>query len=150
MDILSVARVDEVPETGLMCKDKSLAQQHLASETDINKIIARYEKTGMVTHLTEAIGEYGDFSDVQDLQSALQTVRNAEGLFNALSADVRERFDNDPVKLLAFVKDAKNRAEAKELGLLRADADVGAGSPDKGDTPVESNPSASGAPPAGA
>lgn len=107
----------------LECKDKSLTQQHLAADTDINAIIRKFEKTGLVTHVTEKVARYGDFTNIPDYQTSLNLVRAAEQQFMLLPADMRERFDNDPSKMVEFLSDSKNRDEAVALGML-AVADV--------------------------
>lgn len=124
MKFVSVVMDDDRKVVGLECKDKSLTQQSLADEVDINKIVKRFEQTGLLSHVANKPGVYGDFSAVADYQSAMIAVNSANAMFMSLPASVRERFDNDPVKLIAFVSDSKNRAEAKELGLLAANAVV--------------------------
>ena len=64
-------------------------------------------------------GRYGDFSAVPDYQQALAIVRHADEQFANLDVTVRNRFDNDPVKFLAFVEDPKNIDEVERMGLLK-------------------------------
>lgn len=97
----------------------SMAKQAFADECDINLIMARYEKTGVIDHVNRRAPVFDDFTDVVDYQTALNVVSEAEGMFADLSARVRARFDNDPAKLLEFVQDPANVEEARSLGLLK-------------------------------
>ena len=61
---------------------------------------------------------YGDFSGVEDYQGAINAARRAQHSFMQMPAAVRERFDNDPHRFVAFCSDPANRAEAIQLGLV--------------------------------
>lgn len=99
--------------------DRSLTNQADMDAADINKIMARYEKTGV---LIDPLGVerkpmYGDFTEIKTYHETLSAVRRAETAFGKLSAKVRNRFDNDPQKLIDFLEDPENNREAVELGL---------------------------------
>lgn len=94
-----------------------LTRQEFKDDCDLNKIVARYEKTGMVDAL-ERQGFYGDVSELLGYKDALNVVIQARELFNSLDASVRERFYNDPARLIDFLDDPKNRDEAVRLGLV--------------------------------
>lgn len=104
-------------ESGLLCEDPSLAQQHMKEETDINNIVERWTRTGIPPEVN-ATPQYGDFTGVSDYHSAMNAVIAADQAFMTLDAKTRAKFDNDPAKLLAFLSDEKNREEAIELGLV--------------------------------
>lgn len=104
-------------ETGLKCEDKSLAQQHMKDECDINVIVERFGVTGQLP--VKAIEpSYGDFSGVSDYHTALNKIKAAEAEFMALPAKLRAKFDHDPNALLNFLENEQNRNEAIELGLI--------------------------------
>lgn len=110
-------------ESGLRCEDPSMAQQQFLEECDINTIVERFGLNGEVpTSVT--LPTYGDFSGVNDFQSAMNAVLVAQAQFMELPAKVRSRFDNDPQKLLEFVSDDANIPEARVLGLLQAKAEA--------------------------
>ena len=100
--------------------DDGLTQQHFKDETDINNIMAKFAKTGLVDHVNKVTGSYGDFSTVQDYQLHLDQVMAAQTAFMELPSQIRRRFDNDPAHLLAFLNDPANRDEAVALGLVEA------------------------------
>ncbi len=104
-------------ETGLECKDPSLAQQHMKDECDINVIVERFGVTGRVP-VTPIEPSYGDFSGVGDYHTALNKLRAADEAFMALPAKVRAKFDNDPNALLQFLQNEENRDEAIQIGLI--------------------------------
>jgi phage internal scaffolding protein len=80
--------------------------------------MARFAKTKMITHLNNAVAQWGvDVSNVPQYQDALEIVRQAESSFGQLSANVRDRFGNDPSKFMAFVHDPKNADELRAMGL---------------------------------
>jgi len=103
-------------------KSVSKTQQHFKKECDINNIIARYKKTGLLGNPLSAGRRpfYGDFSKIGSLQESLDIVIKAKSSFERLPASTKAKFNNDPATLLAFVSDDKNVAEAVKLGLLPA------------------------------
>lgn len=95
-------------------------QQSFKDDVDINLIMRRFERTGMIDHLNEYKGQYGDFLDVpQSFHEAMDQVIAAEGMFMTIPAKVRARFHNDPGEFLAFVSDPANADEMYELGLAK-------------------------------
>jgi phage internal scaffolding protein len=111
-------------ESGLACEEPSLAQQHFKDECDINTILERFNITGMLPQSTLS-PRYGDFSGIGDYHTALNRVIAAQDEFDALPAQIRAKFDNDPAKLIDFLNDEANRPEAEELGLVeKAAAEV--------------------------
>lgn len=101
--------VSSFPEEG--------AKQEFQQDCDLNRIMAKYAQTGALPPAAVA-PVFGDFSDVGDFLENNNRVKAAHEAFMSLSAQVRERFHNDPAKLIAFVHDEANAAEARELGLL--------------------------------
>lgn len=114
----------------LYCDDPSLTQQHFKEECDINVIVDRAQKTGMVTHLNPRVPRYEDCSISVPLHEAFAACERASALFMELPWQTRERFDNDPAKLLLFLSDPQNREEGVKLGILEPKVDV------KGSTPI--------------
>jgi phage internal scaffolding protein len=104
-------------ESGLACEEPSLAQQHFKDECDINTILERFNITGMLPQAPLS-PRYGDFSGVGDYHTALNRVIAAQDEFEALPAQIRARFKNDPAQLIEFLSDENNRPEAEELGLV--------------------------------
>lgn len=95
----------------------SMTDQSMAKDTDVNVIISRYAKTGQLVHLAKQEGVYADVSDVQDLHASMMVLEKAKEDFLLVPAHIRKKFDNDPLKMIAFLNDPKNDKEAIKLGL---------------------------------
>jgi len=99
-------------------EEPSLTQQQFAKDCDVNNIIAKYKKTGSVTHVRNRTeGVYANLVDIPDYAEALQQIIHANETFGELPAQTRARFANDPQLLIEFLKDPKNDEQAIELGL---------------------------------
>jgi phage internal scaffolding protein len=111
-------------ESGLACEEPSLAQQHFKEECDINTILQKFSITGILPEVPLS-PRYGDFSGISDYHTALNRVIAAQDEFEALPAQIRARFNNDPAQLIEFLQNENNRPEAEELGLVeKAAAEV--------------------------
>lgn len=109
-------------------------------ESDINYIMRRFEKTGQLPEMIRENPIYGDFSNPVDYQEALNLINLAHEQFDALGAKVRDRFQNDPEKFLAFCSDPANQEEMIDLGLAIRKGPTGnqkeIQEPIEGETPV--------------
>jgi len=103
------------------CSKDGRTHQSFKDECDINRIMARHRKTGLVRQRTDR-PQYGDFSNVGDYQNALNTITTANAMFAELAAPIRERFNNNPQAFLDFCEDPDNQAEAIDLGIASAPA----------------------------
>ena len=103
----------------LVCKDESRTQQHMADECDINLIVKRFEKTGILEHVNEHKGSYGDVADAPSYQEGMNLIIRADAMFMSLPAVVRAKFDNDPATFLAFADDPENHDEMVSMGLRK-------------------------------
>jgi len=111
-------------ESGLHCEDVSLAQQHFKEECDINTILQKFNITGLLPQQPLS-PRYGDFTGIGDYHTAMNRVIAVQDEFEALPAQIRARFDNDPSQLIEFLDNSENRPEAEELGLVeKATAEV--------------------------
>lgn len=99
--------------------EKTLAQQQFIEECDINTIMDRYANDGLLDHVNNFQGSYGDFTSAQDYQTSLNQVIEAEASFMDLPAKVRARFGNDPAQLIGFLEsnDPADLEESVKLGL---------------------------------
>lgn len=95
----------------------SLADQSQKNACDVNRIIARYKKTGQITHTSKKQALYADLSEVTDLIGALEQVSKAADAFDALPAQLRKKLNNDPVNLLEYLADPNNDEEAIRYGI---------------------------------
>ena len=81
----------------------SLTEQHHKKACDINNIVAKYQKTGLVEHVNKHQGTYGDVSGA-DFKAALDLVAEQKSIFYELPSSVREQFDNDPSNYLDLMQ----------------------------------------------
>lgn len=107
-----------VAETTKIKGGKVGAKQSMRDECDINMILARYAKTGLLTPVVTRPPMFVDVSEVGDYRQAVQNVESAQNLFMELPATTRARFANDPAQFLDFATDPANETEMIELGLL--------------------------------
>lgn len=98
----------------------SMAKQSFKKECDINQIMAKYQKTGAVTHVNKHEGQYGYATDIE-FREALEVVRQGQEMFNDLPSSIRNKFSNSPEEFLAFVQDPQNAEEMRDLGLVAAE-----------------------------
>lgn len=110
-------RYSERLRVALDTGSESRTKGSFKAECDVNNILERYQRTGVITHVRNSPGAFGDFSRVGDYQSALNQVLKAQDAFMTLPAEVRDRFKNDPGRFIEFVEDPKNGQELVKLGL---------------------------------
>lgn len=89
--------------------------------TDINKIIEKYDKHGLLSHVQTMEARYGDVTGV-DFRNAQDLYIKAQNSFEALPANIKKRFNQSAADFLDFMDDPNNRDEAIELGLIRGDS----------------------------
>lgn len=95
-------------------------KQSFKDECDINHIMARYMKTGVLDFVSKHQGRYGDVTGM-DFMFAMEQVSKANSLFHELPSSIRTRFENNPALFLDFVHDPRNEAEMHSLGLMKPD-----------------------------
>lgn len=105
------------PDTGEILP--SMTRQSEMDACDIHNILKQYSQQGFEQLVRDnaARGQYADLTSLPDYQEALDTVINANAAFAALPSQVRERFQNDPARFVAFLGDPANQDEAIRLGL---------------------------------
>ena len=119
------SRRSALPRVQLECQDSSLTHQSFKENCDINNILKKYESTGLVEHLNNHNGNYGNFLDAPSYQEALNHVINTEHMFNSVPANIRAKFNNDPAQFLEFVQNPDNKEELISLGLAKSDKEAG-------------------------
>lgn len=103
-------------------KSASKTHQSFAKDADINNIMGKYAKSGiLVDPLRVDMGRtprFGDFSDLPDFGTLVNRIKQAQDDFMTLPAIVRQKFNNDVENCLAFIADPKNVNECCDLKLL--------------------------------
>lgn len=95
---------------------EGLTRQEFKAECNINNIMAKYQKTGIIDHITKHSPTYGEYSPI-DFQEAMDTIKQGESLFAELPSRARKYFNNDPAEFMEFVNDPENIDKLVDLGL---------------------------------
>ncbi len=120
----------------------SRTQQSFKDETDINSIMAKYQKTGLIDHVNEHGAHYGEQPAADDYHAAMNMVASTSSLFSELPSSVRDEFDNDPALFLEYISDEERRNELLKTKKINQDeldipavpeADPPPNEPDPGD-----------------
>lgn len=98
--------------------EPSMTQQADRMDTDINVIMARYEKTGQLPRiLTQPL--YGDFTNVPTYRESVERIQAADAAFMEIPAKIRAEFDNDPQKFIEFATNPENTEQLTKWGLTK-------------------------------
>lgn len=121
----------------------SKTDQQFRDEVNVNNIVAKYLKTGEISHQARQAGQYFDASQVPDLYTGLVKIHKAELAFKSMPDNIRARFKNGK-ELLEFLADPGNKDEAIKLGLVEGqplpikeedNVDKGPGTPKENSNP---------------
>ncbi len=102
-------------EFSIDCSEGGRTRQSFKDECDINKLMAKYQKTGAISHFSRHAPRY-DFCEGVEFHDAMNIVTEGDRMFAALPSDLRQRFV-EPGAFLDFVQDEANAEEMIELGL---------------------------------
>ena len=99
--------------------NKGRTKQSFKNECDINNIVKAHVKKGISPFLDPAqAGQNYGFAPAASLQDAMNVVTYANQGFAELPSEVRNHFDNDPVKFVDFLDEPGNESQLQEWGLL--------------------------------
>ena len=90
-------------------------KQSFKDQCDINKMLAKAQVAGSLSHLERHGAFYGDFSDVDDLLTAHERLKRGQAMFDELPSEVRKDFGNDQFKFWEFVNDPANKDDLEQL-----------------------------------
>lgn len=111
---------NQPPKVRLDCSgDKSMTRQSEKESCDVNVIMRRYVKTGMLPEGFNAQGVFADVSEVGTYRDVVERIHQADRAFMSLPAALRKRFGHSPGEFLEFVSDPANREELERLGLVK-------------------------------
>ncbi len=96
----------------------TMTKQSEAPACDINNLMSKYEKTGILEHVKNHPGDYVDMVGAPSYHAAMTLVAEAQSSFEELPSGVRKRFANEPALFLAFAENPSNQDEMREMGLL--------------------------------
>jgi len=101
---------------------KGRTKQKVGVEHDINKIIAKFKRSGTLPVLTDNLGQFVDTTTIGDYQACQEKVRQADELFHSYPSAFRRRFNNDAKQFLEYVENLPNNPhlmdEAISMGII--------------------------------
>jgi len=97
----------------------SRTKQSYAGDADINNIVARFLKTGVLPDNIRSGGWVSqDFTKApEDYQTAMHVLIAAKDQFMSLPAKLRDKFKNDPGQLESWLADPDNLEDSYKFGL---------------------------------
>ena len=75
-------------EDDLVCPADTRTKQSFKDECDVNRILDKWQETGLIDHVMPNPPTYGDFTNVTDYQTAVNTVIEADNSFMSLPSAV--------------------------------------------------------------
>jgi phage internal scaffolding protein len=105
---------------GFQTTGESLTQQSHAQAADVRNIIKQYDRTGLIANVNKGIAQYGDYSEINEYQEALNMVIEANESFAELPSHIREQFNNNAGAFFEFATNPQNEEKMIELGLAKA------------------------------
>lgn len=103
--------------SGFETTGESLTQQSHAAAADVRNIIKQYDRTGLIANVNKGISQYGDYSEINEYQEALNMVIEANESFEQIPSHIREQFSNNAGLFFEFATDPKNSEKMIEMGL---------------------------------
>lgn len=115
-------RIEELRENGskriaTINDQPSKTDQQYKADCDANEIIRRFNKTGLIQHVSKVQAQFADVSDIPDLLEGMERIQEANDAFMQVPAKIRKRFDNSVSKFYDYIADPANDEEAIKLGL---------------------------------
>ena len=91
-------------------------KQSFKDSTDINKMLAKAQKAGTLSHLQKHGAYYGDFANAPtDLFEAKAMLDRGGEIFAELPSEIRNEFKNDQIEYWKFVNDPANKDRLAEV-----------------------------------
>ncbi len=93
------------------------AKQSMKDECDVNLIVARFTKTGLISHVSEGVPMFVDVAELGDYRSVIEQVRKVDEYFSGLPAEVRSEFSNDASRFMEYLESGASAEDLMKLGL---------------------------------
>lgn len=86
---------------------------------NINSIMSRYRKTGLLPQFKEKVAQYIDTTQIPSYMDAHEQISRANEMFMQLPSDVRKLMDNNPANLEKVLQDEKYHDLLVDYGILK-------------------------------
>lgn len=106
----------------------SLTQQEFKESCDINNILSKFSVQAQALGVNPSLlmpqdqGTYGDFSNLDDFQTAQNKIAFLNDQFSNLPSDVRRKFGDDLNTFISAISDPARIDELGELGVWNKDS----------------------------
>lgn len=97
-----------------------MTKQAEKDSADVNKLVDRWRKTGVLPHASNRQPHYGDFTGRDDFHGMMTRVREAERQFFDLPSRIRDYCGNDAAEYLDLCLNPERREECEKLGIKEA------------------------------
>lgn len=97
--------------------EKTLTKQEFADECNINKIVKRYNTTGVMPSGTRK-PIYADLTQTFNYQEAVERINAIQDDFMTLPSELRAEFDNDPIAFGDFISNPDNLDKITDMGII--------------------------------
>ena len=114
--MLSISAIQPERSRPVINTGPGMTKQSMKDECNVNLIMAKYQKTGLVSFVSKRQAEYMDAPAI-DFQQAMDIVKDAENMFLDMPSSMRKRFQNDPGEFYEFIHNPDNKEEMYKLGL---------------------------------
>lgn len=107
--------------------------QAMKESCDINQILARFRKTGIIEHVAKYRPEYSKITHL-DFEESFKTVKRARKMFQELPAEIRKNFHNEVENFLQFMENPENHSVEALMATTQSREPT---TPPDGDKPTE-------------
>ncbi|AXL14558.1 internal scaffolding protein [Microviridae sp.] len=101
-------------------QDECMTHQEFKEECNIYNLIKNHGYDylqNLNQSVTAAQAMYGDYTQINEYQTALNLVQKSNEMFMQIPSDIRKKFNNDAGQYLEFVSNPKNQDKLIEYGL---------------------------------
>ncbi|WNK13403.1 MAG: internal scaffolding protein [Microvirus sp.] len=104
----------------------SKTKQSFKDECDIQTIMSKFQRTGLLDFVNKRAPHYGDVTGI-NFDDAMDRVIRGREFFADLPSSLRDQFDNSPGEFFEFIANPANAEAMAELGLLPPPTPTGSG-----------------------
>lgn len=110
---------DRQVSAGIINDEPSMTQQHFEHECNINNIMCRYMKTGILPDpLSSSSPTYADVSDFPSFEEAQNKLCRVKECFEGLPSEQRRQFGDNVNNFVQFMSDTNNLEKAHQMGII--------------------------------
>jgi hypothetical protein len=104
---------DVIERRPVVFTDDGYTIQEQKDDCDINNIIEKFARTGLINHVNKHEPQFGEFANF-DFQQQQTLIAKATQIFMQLPPKIRQQFNNSPANYIEFVKKQENIDDMKD------------------------------------